>query len=124
MRHILVKTKALADEIDAQLKNGGDFAELAKKYSKDTGSAAAGRQARRSEGPDRRREFDKVAFALKTNELSKPVKTQYGWHIIQALSRRQAGARRRRSRTSRRRSSAAARPAEEDRRDDEVARRR
>ena len=85
VRHILVKKKALADQIYSQLKGGGDFAKLAKKYSIDTVSAQQGGNYEavkgRSVAP-----FDKVAFALKTKEISRPVQTQYGWHVIQALS--------------------------------------
>jgi parvulin-like peptidyl-prolyl isomerase len=84
VRHILVNTKKLADDIEAQLKAGGDFAALAKKYSKDPGSAAQGGKLTISKGqtvPP----FDKAAFTLKDNETSAPVHTTYGWHIIQAL---------------------------------------
>ena len=52
VRHILVNSKKLADTIESQLKSGGDFGALAKKYSKDPGSAATGRQADDLEGPD------------------------------------------------------------------------
>jgi parvulin-like peptidyl-prolyl isomerase len=85
VRHILVAKKELADSIYAQLKSGGNFAALAKKYSKDPGSASNGGKLTISKGqtvPP----FDKTAFSLKKGELSQPIKTQYGYHIIQALS--------------------------------------
>jgi parvulin-like peptidyl-prolyl isomerase len=85
VRHILVNNKKLADTIESQLKKGGDFAKLAKKYSKDPGSAASGGKLTVTKGQTVP-EFDKAAFSLKTNELSQPIHTTYGWHIIQALS--------------------------------------
>ena len=84
VRHILVSSKKLADTIEAQLKAGGDFAALAKKYSKDPGSAKQGGKLTISKGqtvPP----FDKAAFSLKTNQISAPVRTTYGWHIIEPL---------------------------------------
>jgi foldase protein PrsA len=84
VRHILVNNRKLADQIESQLKNGGDFAALAKKYSKDPGSASAGGKLTISKGQTVPA-FDKIAFSLKTGETSAPVHTQYGWHIIQAL---------------------------------------
>ena len=85
MRHILVTKKALADQLYAQLKSGGNFAALAKKYSKDPGSAANGGKLTISKGQTVPA-FDKTAFSLKNGELSQPIHTQYGYHIIQALS--------------------------------------
>jgi parvulin-like peptidyl-prolyl isomerase len=85
VRHILVTKKALADSIYQQVKNGGNFAKLAKQYSKDPGSAANGGKLTVSKGQTVP-EFDKTAFSLKTGEISQPVHTQYGYHIIQALS--------------------------------------
>jgi parvulin-like peptidyl-prolyl isomerase len=85
VRHILVTKKALADQLYAQLKSGGNFAALAKKYSKDPGSASNGGKLTISKGQTVPA-FDKTAFSLKNGELSQPIHTQYGYHIIQALS--------------------------------------
>jgi parvulin-like peptidyl-prolyl isomerase len=85
VRHILVKTKPKADALHSQLKGGADFAKLAKKNSEDPGSKSQGGKLTVSKGqtvPP----FDKAAFSLKKNELSQPIKTQYGWHIIEPLS--------------------------------------
>jgi parvulin-like peptidyl-prolyl isomerase len=85
VRHILVPTKKQADKLYDQLKAGADFAKLAKKFSKDPGSAVQGGKLTivkgQTEGP-----FDQTAFLLKKGQLARPVKTQYGYHIIQALS--------------------------------------
>jgi parvulin-like peptidyl-prolyl isomerase len=85
VRHILVNSKKQADDLELQLKGGASFAKLAKKYSKDTLSAVKGGKLTIEKGKTVP-EFDKKAFELKTNEISPPVHTQYGWHIIQALS--------------------------------------
>ena len=84
VRHILVKTKAKADDIYNQLKGGADFSALAKKFSQDTGSKANGGKLTISKGQTVA-PFDKTAFALKKNEISPPVKTEFGFHVIQAL---------------------------------------
>lgn len=84
VRHILVKSKALADEIYAKLKGGASFKELALRYSTDSTKKTGGKLTiTRGETVP---QFDKVAFELKTGALSKPVKTRYGWHVIEALA--------------------------------------
>ena len=90
VRHILVKTKADADRIRNQLVNGGDFAALAKANSIDPGSKDAGGKLTVSKGQTVA-PFDKAAFSLDTNELSQPVKTQFGYHLIQPLADVKAG---------------------------------
>jgi foldase protein PrsA len=92
VRHILVTTKALADQIETKLKaNPASFPTLAKKYSKDTASAQQGGKLCVAHGGTSGAcqqtvpPFDKAAFSLKTHEISQPVHSVYGWHIIQAL---------------------------------------
>ena len=97
VRHILISikdskgnvdygaSKAKADKIYAELKSGADFAKLAKANSDDPGSKDTGGKLTISRGQTVP-EFDKVSFDLATGALSKPVKTQYGYHVIEAVS--------------------------------------
>ena len=85
VRHILVKTKDEADTLHDQLVNGASFATLAKEKSLDRGSKDQGGKLTVSKGQTVEA-FDKAAFSLDTNEISDPVKTQYGYHIIQPLT--------------------------------------
>jgi parvulin-like peptidyl-prolyl isomerase len=85
LRHILVKTKALADQLYAQLKTSdASFAELAKKYSTDTGSKAAGGELGISTRSNLVKPFADVAFSLPVGVVSPPTQSQFGWHLIEA----------------------------------------
>jgi peptidyl-prolyl cis-trans isomerase C len=85
VRHILVKSKAKADQLHAQLEDGADFAKLARQFSTDPASKKDGGEFTAQQGATVA-PFDKVAFDLETGELSEPVKTQFGWHIIEAVA--------------------------------------
>ena len=85
VRHILVKTKDEAEKIRSEIQNGADFATLAKEKSLDPGSKEQGGKLTVSKGQTVA-PFDKAAFSLETNQLSEPVKTQYGYHLIQPLT--------------------------------------
>ncbi len=86
VRHVLVKDKAKADQLWTQLKSGQDavWCKLAKQYSQDTGSKTQCGKLTVSKGQTVP-EFDSMAFQLKTKAVSRPIKTTYGWHVIQAL---------------------------------------
>jgi peptidyl-prolyl cis-trans isomerase C len=86
-RHILVETEDQAKKIEDELKKGADFAELAKKESKDPGASDGGDLGfftKEQMVP----EFSTVAFALEPGKISDPVKTQFGWHIIKVEEKR------------------------------------
>jgi peptidyl-prolyl cis-trans isomerase C len=86
-RHILVPTEEEAKAILAQLKGGADFATLTKEKSKDPGAAEGGDLGyftKEQMVP----EFADVAFKLDKGQLSDPVKTQFGWHIIKVEDKR------------------------------------
>jgi foldase protein PrsA len=86
VRHILVKTKAQADKLYKQLKNSDkDFAALAKKYSTDTTSAVNGGDLKMIQKGQTVPTFDAVAFKEPVDKVSAPVKSTYGYHLIEAL---------------------------------------
>ncbi len=78
-------TKALAEQLYQRLLKGEDFATLAKEYSDDPGSASKGGDLGWFGKGTMVAPFENAAFALKAGEISKPVKTDFGYHIIQVL---------------------------------------
>jgi len=85
-----IKIKAKAEDLLKQVKAGGNFAELAKKNSEDPGTKDKGGNLDWVVKGQTVPEFEKALFALKPNEISGLVKTQYGFHIIQALEKQDA----------------------------------
>ena len=89
-QHVLVDSKEKAEKILEQLKSGADFAELAKKNSSDPGAANGGDLGWFKKG-DMVPAFADAAFSLKPGEVDpQPVQTQFGWHVIKVLGKRQA----------------------------------
>jgi peptidyl-prolyl cis-trans isomerase D len=84
-RHILVADEATAKDISTQLAAGADFATLAAKYSIDTGSKDKGGDLGWFARGKMVAEFEKAAFSMKVGEISQPIKSTYGYHIIQVL---------------------------------------
>ncbi len=77
------------DEILAELKSGADFAELASEYSDDPGTADKGGDLDYFAKGSMAKPFEDVAFKLKIGEISDPVKTNFGWHIIKLEDKRE-----------------------------------
>jgi peptidyl-prolyl cis-trans isomerase C len=86
-RHILVATEDEAKAIQAELKKGADFATLAKQKSKDPGASEGGDLGYFTKD-QMVPEFAEVAFKLDKGQISDPVKTQFGWHIIKVEDKR------------------------------------
>ncbi len=86
-RHILVENENDAKDILAQLKKGADFAALAKEKSKDPGAAEGGDLGYFTKD-QMVPEFADVAFKLEKGQLSDPVKSQFGWHVIKVEDKR------------------------------------
>jgi peptidyl-prolyl cis-trans isomerase C len=86
-RHILVETEDEAKAVEEELKKGADFAELAKKKSKDPGASDGGDLGFFTKD-QMVPEFSAVAFALEPGKISDPVKSQFGWHVIKVEEKR------------------------------------
>ncbi|MDP4708431.1 MAG: peptidylprolyl isomerase [Rickettsiaceae bacterium] len=86
--HILVDTEEKAKEIKKKLNKGTKFETLVKEFSKDEGSKANGGELGYVMKGQLVPEFESKAFSMKKDEISDPVKTQFGWHIIRVLDSR------------------------------------
>ncbi|MRD07553.1 peptidylprolyl isomerase PrsA [Bacillus thuringiensis] len=80
--HILVKDEATAKKVKEELGQGKSFEELAKQYSEDTGSKEKGGDLGFFGAGKMVKEFEDAAYKLKKDEVSEPVKSQFGYHII------------------------------------------
>ena len=89
-RHILVETKAQAEAILASLKKGGKFEDIAKKQSKDPGSGANGGDLDWAAPGNYVKEFSDAMVALNKGQVSGPVQSQFGFHIIRLDDVREA----------------------------------
>lgn len=86
-RHILLETEEEANAAYERLQNGEDFADVASKISKDTGSAANGGDLGWQPRSFFVKEFGDAAFTQEIGEIGKPVKSDFGYHIIQVIAR-------------------------------------
>ena len=97
-RHILIKINELTTTEDARLRldqlrtrlvGGDDFAKLAKAHSDDTVSAAQGGELGWVSPGTMVTEFENIMNQLEPNEISEPFTTQFGWHLLQVMERRE-----------------------------------
>jgi peptidyl-prolyl cis-trans isomerase C len=85
-RHILVSTKEQCEELKKQIEAGSDFAEMARKHSSCPSSKQGGNLGEFGPG-EMVPEFDKVVFSAEIGKVQGPVKTQFGYHLVEVTSR-------------------------------------
>lgn len=85
-RHILVPTQAECQALKSQIEGGADFADVAKKHSKCPSGARGGALGEFSPG-QMVAEFDSVVFSAEVGKVHGPVKTQFGYHLIEITKR-------------------------------------
>ena len=88
--HILVENEESANKVKEKLEAGEDFAELAKEYSTDPSNAENGGKLGYFSKGTMVEEFENIAFSMKVGEISAPVKTDYGYHIIHVTDKKEA----------------------------------
>ncbi|MEX2120202.1 MAG: peptidylprolyl isomerase [Pirellulales bacterium] len=86
-RHILVNTKEACEDLKTQIAEGADFAKLARTHSTCPSGKEGGALGEFSPG-QMVPEFDRVVFSCDVGEVQGPVKTQFGWHLVEVTSRR------------------------------------
>jgi peptidyl-prolyl cis-trans isomerase C len=87
-RHILVDDETTAKQIAERARKGEDFVALSKEFSKDPGSAADGGDLGWFTKDKMVKEFSETAFKLEPGQISDPVKSQFGWHVIKVEGKR------------------------------------
>lgn len=85
-RHILVETEAQCLELKSQIENGADFADIARQYSKCPSGRQGGDLGRFGRG-QMVPEFDAVVFTAEVGTVQGPVKTQFGYHLVETTAR-------------------------------------
>jgi peptidyl-prolyl cis-trans isomerase C len=85
-RHILVKTKDVCDDLKTRIEGGADFAEMAKEHSQCPSGRQGGGLGKISPG-QMVKEFDDVVFSAELGKTHGPVKTQFGYHLIEITHR-------------------------------------
>lgn len=85
-RHILVDSEAMCDELKTKIAGGEDFADVARKHSTCPSGQKGGELGTFSPG-QMVKEFDTVVFSAPLNEVQGPVKTQFGYHLLEVTSR-------------------------------------
>lgn len=88
--HILVADEKTAKEVKKKLDDGEDFADLAKEYSTDTATKENGGELGYFSSGQMVEEFEKAAFSMDVDEISNPVETTNGWHIIKVTGHKDA----------------------------------
>ncbi|WP_415882658.1 peptidylprolyl isomerase [Neptuniibacter sp. QD34_54] len=87
-RHILVKTRDQAERLKMRLKLGNDFGKLAKKYSLCPSGKRQGGDLGEFRRGDMVKPFDDVVFKKSLHEVHGPIKTKFGWHLIETIYRK------------------------------------